>query len=257
MELVYTTDLKSVAPRACGFESRPAHQMWYNYLMENSKPTISQAISEGWQLTKSNYPILLGSFAILIGISIAFSIVDNITTVSKNNNPSTTVMLSLALASLVAAILRIGIQNLTSIGFTQIQLNILDKKPTGIGLLFNSENVFWRYLGTSIVYGLIILGGLILLIVPGIIWALKYQFALPLVIDKKMTLSESISKSGQITKGYKGWLLGFALVLGLINIAGFLALGVGLLFTIPLTAMSQIWVYRKLLGVSNSVTTPN
>lgn len=26
MELVYTTDLKSVAPRACGFKSRPAHQ---------------------------------------------------------------------------------------------------------------------------------------------------------------------------------------------------------------------------------------
>lgn len=34
VELVYTTDLKSVALRACGFESRPAHQLLFNQLIK-------------------------------------------------------------------------------------------------------------------------------------------------------------------------------------------------------------------------------
>lgn len=222
--------------------------------MNKTPITIKESISAGWQLTKSNYSILLASLAVLIAISIGLSIADNIITASSSNSPATSVIIALLLASLVVTVLRVGIQNLTSIGFTRIQLNILDKKPTNIGQIFNAENLFWRYLGTSIVYALIVIGGLILLIVPGVIWAVKYQFALPLVVDKKMKLSESLTKSGQITKGYKGWLFGLAIVLGLINIAGLLALGVGLLLTVPITVMSQIWVYRKLLNNNGSNT---
>ncbi len=222
--------------------------------MNKTPITIKESISAGWQLTKSNYSILLASLAVLIAISIGLSIADNIITASSSNSPATSVIIALLLASLVVTVLRVGIQNLTSIGFTRIQLNILDKKPTKIGQIFNAENLFWRYLGTSIVYALIVIGGFILLIVPGVIWAIKYQFALPLVVDKKMKLSESLTKSGQITKGYKGWLFGLAIVLGLINIAGLLALGVGLLLTVPITVMSQIWVYRKLLNSNGSNT---
>lgn len=219
--------------------------------MNKTPITIKESISAGWQLTKSNYSILLASLAILMAISVGLSIADNIITASSSKSPATSVIIALLLASLVVTVLRVGIQNLTSIGFTRIQLNILDKKATSVSQLFNSENIFWRYLGTSIVYALIVIGGFILLIVPGVVWAIKYQFALPLVVDKKLSLGEAITKSGQITKGYKGWLFGLAIVLGLLNIAGLLALGVGLLLTIPITVMSQIWVYRKLLN-SNS-----
>ena len=69
---------------------------------------------------------------------------------------------------------------------------------------------------------------------------------MPLVVDKKLDITESIRKSGEITQGHKGWLFGFAIVLGLVNIAGALLLLVGLLVTIPLTTMAYIYVYRQL-----------
>lgn len=60
-----------------------------------------------------------------------------------------------------------------------------------------------------------------------------------------------------MTKGHKGWLFGFAIVLGLLNIAGFLAFGVGLLFTIPITIMAQIYVYRQLEDLPKSTRIKN
>lgn len=220
--------------------------------MKKSEPTIASTIQQAWRITLDNYSILIASLGVLFAISLAFAIIQNIISNMQTNGAAGAAIAVLALAALIEAVLRLGVQNLTSIGFTQIQLNVLDKKPSNVGLLFQPQGLFWRYLGGSIVYGLIILGGLILLIVPGIIWGLKYQFALPLIVDKKLTVKEAIHKSGQITMGKKGWLLGFVIVLGLINLAGLLALGLGLLITIPLTLIAHMWVYRQLLQNNNT-----
>jgi len=61
---------------------------------------------------------------------------------------------------------------------------------------------------TFILLWLIILGGCILFIIPGIIWSLKYGLSLFAVMDKQMSPRESIRFSGKITKGHKGKLFG-------------------------------------------------
>lgn len=215
--------------------------------MKTTELTISNTIKQSWRITIDNYAILISSIGVLFAISLGFAIIQNIIAGMQSKGVAGVAVMVLGLASLVEVVLRLGVQNLTSIGFTQLQLNVLDKKPTKVGMLFQPEGLFWRYLGGSIVYGLIVLGGLILLIVPGIVWGLKYQFALPLIVDKKITVKEAIAKSGDITRGKKSWLLGFIIILGLINVVGFLALGFGLLLTIPLTSIAHMWVYRQLL----------
>ncbi len=214
--------------------------------MNISELTISNTISVGWQKTKANYALVMGS-ALVAGVILgAFSILENIASFfSGPNKPDSTVLI-FSLLGLLILIARLGVQNLLQIGLTRIQLNVVDDKPVQFEQLFMAEGVFWRYLGASILVGLIIFGGILLLIVPGIIWAIKYQFAMPLVIDKKLDAMTAIKTSGMMTKGHKGWLFGFGIVLGLLNIAGFLALGIGLLFTIPITIMAQIYVYRLL-----------
>ncbi len=215
-------------------------------IMNNPELTISNAISIGWQKTKANYALVMGS-AVVAGVILgAFSILENIASfLAGPNKPDSTVVI-FSLIGLLVLIARLGVQNLLQIGLTRIQLNVVDDKPVQFEQLFVAEGLFWRYLGASILVGLIVFGGLLLLIVPGIIWAIKYQFALPLVVDKKLDVITAIKTSGTMTKGHKGWLFGFAIVLGLLNIAGFLAFGVGLLFTIPITIMAQIYVYRQL-----------
>ena len=208
-------------------------------------------MSQGWQYTKKNYSVLILSFLVLAAISTVFSIFRSIPgIVTSFTDDSSSVALAIfiifALLGPLLFVAETALQNLTAIGFTKIQLNILDNKKTQVSDLFKTNGVFWQYLATSILVGLIVIGGLLLLIVPGIIWLLKYQFAMPLVVDKKLDITESIRKSGEITQGHKGWLFGFAIVLGLVNIAGALALLVGLLVTIPLTTMAYIYVYRQL-----------
>lgn len=116
---------------------------------------------------------------------------------------------------------------------------------------------FWSYLLASLVVGLMIVGGLILLIIPGIIFAIRYMFVPYLVIDRGLGFRKAMKESRRITYGHKWQLLGLLGVLGLFNLVGLLALVVGLLVTIPVTALTVVHVYRILEhSASEIVPTP-
>ena len=136
-------------------------------------------------------------------------------------------------------------------GLIVICLKIHDGETAKISDLFSQLKNILKYLGSTILYCLIVLGGLILLIVPGVMWAIKYQFFSYLIVDKKMGIMEALRKSAELTKGSRNKLFGFCILMGLINIAGAIALVIGLFATIPTTAIACAYVYRKL---SNGTT---
>ncbi len=114
---------------------------------------------------------------------------------------------------------------------------------------------FWSYLIASLLVGLIVVAGIILLIVPGIIWALRFMFVPYLIIDRKLDVSAALRESSRITLGHKWQLLGLVVVLGLLNILGLLALIVGLLVTVPVTMLAVVHAYRTLEHSASEVTT--
>jgi len=138
------------------------------------------------------------------------------------------------------------IQLIMDIGFHKIFLLLHDGQDARVEDLFLHYKLFWKYLGTSILLALAIMVGLVLLIVPGVYWGLKYSFALLLVVDKEMSPLEAFRESAKITEGIKWKLLGLVVLIALINILGVIAFGVGLLVTIPLTAFAFVFVYRRL-----------
>ena len=107
---------------------------------------------------------------------------------------------------------------------------------------------FWKYLGASILAWLAFALGLLLLIVPGIIFGLMFMFATILVIDRELGPIEAMKESNRVTRGYKWNLLGLVLVLALVNLLGALALFVGLLVSVPVTLLALMHVYRVLAG---------
>jgi len=113
--------------------------------------------------------------------------------------------------------------------------------------LFNEYPRFWDFLLGSILYGLIVLGGLILLIIPGIYWGIKYYFYGYLIIDQGMGPVDAIKKSGELTDGVKWNFLVLWLALFGIYILGFLACCVGVIFAIPVIIVAVAYVYRTLL----------
>jgi uncharacterized membrane protein len=126
------------------------------------------------------------------------------------------------------------------------------KKPK-LQIFFLLIHLFFKYLIGDILYGLIIIGGLILLIIPGIIWAIQFQFFGYLIIDKGLGPIEALKKSSKITKGAKWDLFLLGILLVLINILGALALLVGLFATIPTTMIANAFVYRKLLSQTETL----
>ncbi len=129
----------------------------------------------------------------------------------------------------------------------RIALNICDGAALKVSELFQFPlRRFLRFILGNILYILLVAAGFMLLIVPGLIWMIKYQYVQYLIVDKDSPVGEAFSESGRITSGVKWPLFWFAMLLGLINIAGALFFLVGLFVTIPTTIVAVAYVYRKL-----------
>jgi uncharacterized membrane protein len=143
---------------------------------------------------------------------------------------------------------------LLGMGVTALMIKAHDSlESITLRALWNPDP-FLSYLGAGIIYGLGIILGSILLIIPGIIVLVTYQFGSYVVIDRNLGPIEALKESGRITKGYR-WELFLLLlyILGL-NILGMLALLAGLLVTIPLSMLAVVHAYRVLEHRASEVT---
>ncbi len=135
---------------------------------------------------------------------------------------------------------------LMSIGFIKVSLMLSrDQKPP-ISELFLNWNAFIPYVLGCICYGLTVLGGFILLIIPGIIFMIMFQMSPFLIVDKGLGPIAALKRSRAITKGSKGRLAVFGLLVLLLNLGGLLCLLVGLFFTVAITYIAMAYIYDRL-----------
>ena len=150
---------------------------------------------------------------------------------------------------LVDLILGIGgwlVNLVVSLALLTIALKITDGGTPGTADLTVKLPLFKNYLVGSIYYGLIVLGGMLLLVIPGIIWAIQYQFYPYAIVDKGASPKEALAMSKQMTMGRRWRLFLFGSILGLLNLGGALLFGVGLLVTVPISMIGMAYLYRKL-----------
>ncbi len=189
----------------------------------------------GWGTTKSNIGFFIG---LLIVVGLIEYVPDIIATIIEADAPVLSIIIQIA--SFVLSMI-IGM------GLIKICLRFCDGEKGEFSDLFSCYPLFFKYLVGSILYGLIVVVELILLIIPGIIWAIKFQFFDYLIVDKGLGPIDALEKSSEITRGVKWDLFIFAILLGIINLLGLLCLLVGLFVTIPVTMVAIAFVYRKLL----------
>jgi hypothetical protein len=201
---------------------------------------FTDVLGYGWQVMKTNLWFFVGVGLIWLIITYIPTAIDLILRLSR---PSPAIYLCL---HIVITILGWLISIILAIGIIKIALTFCDEYKPPIGMLFDAMDCFWRYLGAAILYGLIILGGTILLIIPGIIWAIKYSLCFYFVIDKGLGPIEALKASNRTTMGAKWQLFGFGILCGLINLLGLLCLFVGILATYPTVMVASALVYRQL-----------
>jgi len=202
--------------------------------MESLVISASQSIRYGWEAVKKD-------FWYFVGIAFISMVISGIGSNSTETN-------SWDLVGMLASVWM-------TCGTTMIYLLYQQGKKAEVTVLFTSVDRFLTVLGATILISLIVLAGLILFIVPGIMWAIKYQFVVPLILDQKLGVMEAMRRSDEITKGKKMSIFMFDLTMLGVVILGALALLVGLFVAIPVVGLAQIDLYKKLLAATPKVQT--
>lgn len=189
-------------------------------------------IKDSWEIVKKNARLIALLLAVFIGYQFLQSAVSNTFRYSALS----------AVVSIAFTVVALFLE----IGFIKIVLKLVDGRTAQFQELWAYPQYLLRFIGASILYGLIVLGGLILLIIPGIYFALRFQFYSYVLIDKDTGVVDSLRRSWRITEGNVFNLFLFMLLLILLNILGAIALLVGLLITIPVSFVAVTLLYRKL-----------
>jgi uncharacterized membrane protein len=133
-----------------------------------------------------------------------------------------------------------------TLGVMRMSLRFVDDERGELVDLFAKIPLIIPYLIASIVVAVIVMVGFILLIIPGIYLALRLQFFGWAIVDKDLGPFAAIQESWEMTQGSAWNLFLLWWLLLFVNVAGMLALGIGLLVTSPLTLVAMAYVYRKL-----------
>lgn len=210
---------------------------------EEPKFKVGEVISQAWKYTKENIGFFIGYFVITFLVSFLFSFIA--TKLSDRGRDILSLLMHIA-----GWIVGIFIQ----MGFVKSALLITSGVKPGFNQLFANDKYFISYLVSNILYNLMVIIGLILLIIPGVYLAVRYLLFQYFILDKDMGPIESLEAASRASEGKRGFIFWLSCVLILLNIAGALLLGVGLLITIPITILSFAIVYRKLVHDHPEVT---
>ncbi len=150
-----------------------------------------EAILFGWKTMKSNLLFFIGVLLVVILFSVIPDVMRNL------------MKEKLKLASILVTIIFGILQIIVGMGLVKIVLKFCSNEKPGFSTLFSCIPLFLKYLFGTLLYALIVLGGFILLLIPGVIWGIRFQYAPYLIIDKGMGPVEALKKSSQITKGAK------------------------------------------------------
>lgn len=104
-----------------------------------------------------------------------------------------------------------------------LQLQAAKDKSPDLSALWQVGKKYWlRLLGLNIVVGLLIIGGFLLLIVPGLIMIRRYFLAPYILVEKDTTIGEAMRQSAALSKPYSWSIWGIIGVSILISIPSFI-----------------------------------
>ena len=192
---------------------------------------IGESLQFGWHTMRAHSALVFRVVLTLLALEVARAIVQKVL--------EGTALGLLATLVLVAATAVLGI------GATRIALRLVQGHAAQYADIVPPARLLWPSIAASLLAGLAVIGGLILLVLPGIFVAVRLSMVRFEVIDGA-GIKESLHKSWALTAGHFWWLFLFILLLIVLNILGALAFMVGLLISIPVTMLAYAHVYQKL-----------
>lgn len=194
--------------------------------------SIKEMFRSSWAVFQKNVWTFVGATALIGAVSF---VSDNI---SKNTDGVLEVVVGIVTAVLLWW-LYLGFLRMTLAAHAGGQINF--------NFLFAEKwPALLQFIIASVVTGVIVGIGFILLIVPGVIAQVGLLFGAFFVVDKGMKGIDAVKASWNLTKGHKWDIFWAFIVLMLLNVAGALLFFVGLLVTVPMTILALTHMYKEL-----------
>lgn len=209
-------------------------------------------VSRAIELTKRHFLKLLGIGIVYIVISAVAEAAITYVDVALGGTPMGQLFVgigSISVApqhSIPAALVSSAFSTFIGLGLARVALNFASGEDSSITTLFGQGAKLLRTMVAWFLFGLMVAVGLVLLIVPGIYLALRFGMFQYAIVDRNLGIMESFKYSSDLTKNNLMNLLGLVFMIILIVIAGALALGVGLIFAIPVVTLMFPLAYRFL-----------
>ena len=182
--------------------------------MDEAYPTtVSSWFSRGWRVFRERPMPIIGGTVIYTALGLGIVWVG-----SRVILPGGSVWISNLYNMTVGPVMMVG--------YWYLCLKLLRGQQASSRDVFSAFPRFRAAWVTNLLFTLITIGGFVLLVVPGIVWSLKYGLSFFAVMDRRLSARQAIRLSGQLTKGYKGRLCLFYLLVFLLALpAGLFSLG--------------------------------
>jgi hypothetical protein len=237
-----------------------------NSILQNGYSVeIGKFVQRGWEICQSNLGLFIGFFLVTLIIGATLGIIPG-----AGNGVSIVIGGPLNAGSLIVAFKVIKGQSIdfgdffkgfqkayflptVLVTLVTALLTLACLVPAGIG--FGIASFASSASGEGQANPILLLVATVLAIAGliGMIYlSISYVFAIPLVVGRKVEFWPAMEASRKVVGQQWFNVFGFMFVLGLINVAGVLACGLGLLVTVPLTTCAIAAAYESIFGLPNT-----
>lgn len=160
--------------------------------------------------------------------------------------------LVLGVASMFACITLLGIFALPALGagFVVVALRVVAGQQVGLGDFFKGMRLFVPMLLLGIVTAFLTQIGYYLLFLPGLYLTIVWSLAPYVMVDRGLEFWPSMEMSREAVHAHLGEVVIFTIAtIGINCMAMFVTAGLGLVVTMPVTAVGFAVLYDRLIGI--------
>lgn len=238
-------------PPGGGYAAPGAQQPGY----QSGNIAIGDAFNWGWRkFTENLGPLILGTLILGAGVYLIVGIVYAImfAGAAASVDPNTGEISGagaglLGIGGLFLVALTMFLSVFVQAVVIRVSLEISYGRPVTLGSFFRVDD-FGKVLVAALLVGLFSAIGIMLCILPGIIFAFFAQFTLYFVIEKNLSAMDAIKASFSLVNRNLGTVVVLYLGVLVANLIGQMLCGVGVLVSVPVGLLATVYVYRRLQG---------
>lgn len=215
-------------------------------LSGNYQLAAGSIISEAWDKTKGAKWTIHLAMSIYFGIAILFAIAATIPALVVPEGMLLKTIIQLSMAAITTPLWA---------GIYMIGLRCSVDAPIRAGQVLDYFSITLPLLGLYLLKSILILVGFALLIIPGIYLSVAYMLAIPLVADRNLGIWDALETSRKAITKHWFPVFRLTLLIILINFIAIIPLGLGLIWTAPMSVIAFGILYRNIFGCSQQTRT--